>query len=183
MSLLSTQFESERLIFKEITPADMEDAFKLGSMPEVDEFNTIGIPKNIDVTREVFQPSIEDQSREKRTLFCWTIRHRESEIFMGIAGLTLSAERFKMGEIYYNLSPLYWGKGYGTETARALIRFSFEKLKLHRIDAGVSTENKRSIRVLEKAGMTREGLHRKILPIRGEWKDNYHYSILEDDPR
>ena len=33
------------------------------------------------------------------------------------------------------------------------------------------------------AGMTREGLRRKILPIRGEWKDNYHYAIVEDDPR
>jgi hypothetical protein len=33
------------------------------------------------------------------------------------------------------------------------------------------------------AGMTREGLRRKILPIRGEWKDNYHYAIVEDDLR
>jgi RimJ/RimL family protein N-acetyltransferase len=31
--------------------------------------------------------------------------------------------------------------------------------------------------------MTREGIGRKILPIRGQWKDNYHYAILEDDKR
>jgi len=31
--------------------------------------------------------------------------------------------------------------------------------------------------------MIREGLRRKILPIRNEWKDNYHYAIVEDDPR
>lgn len=37
--------------------------------------------------------------------------------------------------------------------------------------------------VLEKIGMTREGAGRKILPIRGAWKDNYRYAILEDDPR
>ena len=35
--------------------------------------------------------------------------------------------------------------------------------------------------VLEKLGMTREGNRRKILPIRGEWKDNYHYAILEEE--
>jgi RimJ/RimL family protein N-acetyltransferase len=56
-------------------------------------------------------------------------------------------------------------------------------MHLHKVEAGVQTENVRSIKVLEKAGMTKEGLRRKILPIRGEWKDNYHCAILEDDPR
>jgi len=54
---------------------------------------------------------------------------------------------------------------------------------LHRIEAGVVIENSKSIRVLEKAGMQQEGRHRKTLPIRGEWVDNYHYAIVEDDAR
>jgi len=66
--------------------------------------------------------------------------------------------------------PEQWNQGYGTETARALIKFGFEKLSLHKIEAGVATENIRSINVLEKAGMIREGLRRKILPIRGNGK-------------
>ncbi len=41
-------------------------------------------------------------------------------------------------------------------------------------------KTKRS-KVLEKVGMTREGMKRKKLSIRGEWKDNYFYGILEDD--
>ncbi|MEL7146066.1 MAG: GNAT family protein, partial [Bacteroidota bacterium] len=57
----------------------------------------------------------------------------------------------------------------------------FDQLKLHRIEAGVAVDNQRSIRVLEKAGMTREGRKRKVLPIRGDWYDNYHYAILEED--
>jgi RimJ/RimL family protein N-acetyltransferase len=64
-----------------------------------------------------------------------------------------------------------------------LINTGFESFQLHKVEAGVATGNLRSIRVLEKAGMTREGLRRKILPIRGEWVDNYHYAIVEDDPR
>ena len=79
--------------------------------------------------------------------------------------------------------PAFWGKGYATEVVKTIIKFGFENLKLHRIEAGVATENTRSIRVLEKAGMIREGSRRKILPIRGTWKDNYHYAILEDDIR
>ncbi|MDB4584898.1 GNAT family N-acetyltransferase, partial [Draconibacterium sp.] len=68
-----------------------------------------------------------------------------------------------------------------TETARALINFGFKQCKLHRIEAGVATKNKASVRVLEKSGMTCEGIRRKILPIRGEWKDNFHYAIIENE--
>ncbi len=46
----------------------------------------------------------------------------------------------------------------------------------------MATDNIASVKVLEKAGMENEGVRRKILPIRGEWKDNYHFAIVEDDP-
>lgn len=97
--------------------------------------------------------------------------------------MTLSQDKFRLGEIYYKLRPLFWGRGYATEVAKTLIKAGFEDFELHKVEAGVATENKASIRVLEKAGMIREGLRRKILPIRGEWMDNYHYAIVEDDPR
>jgi len=183
MNNIKTQFESDRLSFREITWDDLENIYALHRMSEIDEYNTLGIPKDIEETREVIRPSIEDQKNPKRKLFCWAIRHKKSKGFIGLAGLTLSAERFRMGEIYYNLAPDFWRAGLGTETAKALIAFGFETLKLHRINAGVATQNKRSIKLLEKVGMVREALHRKILPIRGEWIDNYEYAILEDDPR
>lgn len=59
--------------------------------------------------------------------------------------------------------------------------FGFNDLKLHRIEAGCAVENIASSKVLEKVGMTKEGMKRKKLPIRGEWKDNYLYAILEED--
>jgi RimJ/RimL family protein N-acetyltransferase len=62
-----------------------------------------------------------------------------------------------------------------------VLEFGFNELLLHRIEAGVATENSASIKVLEKIRMQREGLRRKILPIRGEWKDNFHYAILDED--
>lgn len=102
---------------------------------------------------------------------------------IGIAGMTLSNDRFKMGEFYYKLFPKFWGKGLATEMAKGLIKFGFEECQLHRIEAGVATQNAASIRVLEKSGMKQEGIRRKILPIRGEWKDNFHYAILEEDSR
>lgn len=175
--------QSERLSLKEINKDDIEILYKLNSIPEIDEFNTIGIPKDKETTRKVYQPVLDDQKSETRKLFCWLIYKKNTKDVIGVAGMKSSNDRFKTGEIYYNLSPDFWGWGFATEVAQRLIKFGFEKLGLHRIEAGVATENKRSIRVLEKVGMTNEGVRRKILPIRGIWKDNYHYAILEDDER
>jgi RimJ/RimL family protein N-acetyltransferase len=180
---MDTEIQSDRLTLREINWKDLDLIHNLQSLPEIDRYNTLGIPKSIEDTKNVLRPYIEDQDNLARKQFCWTIHLKSKKEFIGIAGMLLSADRFRMGEIYYNLLPPHWGNGFATEVAQSLIEFGFSKLKLHRIEAGVSTENARSIRVLEKAGMTQEGIRRKILPIRGEWKDNYHYAIVEDDKR
>jgi len=176
------ELNTKRLIIREAAWDDLDDIFFLESSPEVDEFNTLGIPDNKKITRDHLRPYIQDQKAEVRKKYCWCICLQTTNEFIGLTGMNLSADRFKMGEIWYNLMPNHWGKGYATEVAKRIIRFGFEDMNLHRIEAGVATENKRSIRVLEKAGMSIEGIRRKILPIRGEWIDNYHYAILEDDP-
>ena len=175
--------ESKRLILREVSWDDLQDIHHLHSIPEVDEFNTLGLPADIEDTREIVRPMVEEQARLSPKSYTWKILVKETSVFIGLAGMTLSRDRFKLGEIYYKLLPDHWEQGYATEVAKALIKSGFENFGLHKMEAGVATENLKSIRVLEKSGMTREGLRRKILPIRGEWKDNYHFGIVEDDPR
>jgi len=178
---VNKELKSTRLLLREITWEDLPFIHHLHSQPEVDEYNTLGVPGTIEDTKKVIRPIINDQKARVRRIFGWVILDRLNEGNMGMAGMSVTADRFNMGEIYYKLLPEFWGKGYATETSQTLIKFGFESLKLHRIEAGVATENIRSIRVLEKSGMTCEGIRRKILPIRGEWKDNFHYAIVEDD--
>lgn len=164
----------------------MEDAkfvHEIHSVPEVDEYNTLGLPKNIEETKELIYPAIQDQSSEVRKQFAWIVSLKESRDIIGLCGMFLTADKFNMGEIYYKLKPKHWGYGYATEIAKALIGFGFTEMKLHRIEAGAAVENINSLKVLEKIGMTKEGIQRKILPIRGRWVDGYQYAILEDDPR
>ncbi|CAD5254166.1 MULTISPECIES: GNAT family N-acetyltransferase [unclassified Imperialibacter] len=174
-------YQSERLRLREISFDDLGDIHHLHSFSEVDEFNTLGIPGNLDETKEYLTPLIQAQKVTPRKSFFWKIELLATSAFIGIAGMTLSLDRFKRGEIYYKILPDQWGKGYATEIGSLLISVGFNEFSLHRIEAGVATENVRSIKVLEKIGMKREGLHRRILPIRGEWKDNYHYGIVEGD--
>eukprot|EP00764_Aduncisulcus_paluster_P012331 gnl/Carplike_NY0171/5329_a7273_282.p1 GENE.gnl/Carplike_NY0171/5329_a7273_282~~gnl/Carplike_NY0171/5329_a7273_282.p1 ORF type:complete len:179 (+),score=6.00 gnl/Carplike_NY0171/5329_a7273_282:28-564(+) len=175
--------KTARLQLVEISWNDLEKIHELHSVPEVDEFNTLGIPENIEITKKIISTDIVDQTKELRSRYSWKIVLTKTDEFIGLAGFFPSNDRFKMGEFYYKLFPKFWGNGYATEAAKEIIRFGFEECKLHRIEAGVATQNIASIKVLEKVGMQREGIRRKILPIRGEWKDNYHYAILEDDSK
>jgi RimJ/RimL family protein N-acetyltransferase len=177
------KLESNRLKLEEVTWEDMEKIHELHSFLEVDEFNCTGLPKNMEETRELFRSFIEAPKTEDRKAYEWKIIRKDSGEFIGLAGITLSKDKFRLGEIYYKLLPSQWKQGFATEVAKTLIKAGFENFHLHKVEAGVATENIRSIRVLEKSGMMREGLRRKILPIRGEWKDNYHYAIVEDDFR
>ena len=179
----TTDLESERLILSEITLNDLENIHQLNSIPEVDEFNTLGIPETIKDTENLLDLQIKAQNKVPRISYMWTIRLKATKEFIGVAGFSLSNDKFKLGEIYYKLNPKYWENGYATEVAKRLVLLGFNTFKLHKVEAGVATGNTKSIRVLEKTGMTREGLRRKILPIRGKWVDNYHYAIVEDDPR
>ena len=172
---------TSHLLLHGLTWNDLEDIHTLNSYPEVAEFNTIGIPKDRETTREVMRGAVENRTENPRTQYGWSIRIREDNIFIGEAGMSLFPSRYRRSVIFYNLIPTHWRQGYATEVAKALVSFGFNTLQLHRIEAGAAVENIASVRVLEKIGMTREGIGRKILPTPGGWKDNYRYAILEDD--
>jgi ribosomal-protein-alanine N-acetyltransferase len=78
----------------------------------------------------------------------------------------------------YGLDKDEINKGYMTEALNAVIRFVFDKVKLHRIEANVMPRNKPSIRIVEKLGFKNEGLARKYLKINGKWEDHIHFVVL-----
>lgn len=82
-------------------------------------------------------------------------------------------------EVGYQLARRAWGKGYATETVRAVLVFGFGTLKLHRIWARVNPPNEASWRLLEKVGMKREGCLRQAEWAAGEWRDLLMYAMLE----
>ena len=82
-------------------------------------------------------------------------------------------------EIGYFLTPNERGKGYCTEAAQLMVDYLFLSVDVSRIQATISTGNKASERVLEKAGFTREGTIRRH--VRGERRDAYLYSILREE--
>lgn len=148
--------------------ADLKAVHHLHSLPEVDEFNTLGIPASVKITEHLLAEWLRQQQARPRTSYIFYVHRLETNEFVGLIALNLGKANFKNGEVWYKLLPVQWGQGLTTEALREVIRFGFDQLQLHRIEAGCAVENVASIRVLEKVGMTREGRKRQILPIRGQ---------------
>jgi ribosomal-protein-alanine N-acetyltransferase len=99
-------------------------------------------------------------------------------------GITLGNIRHgvsQSGHIGYWIGERYAGRGLMTDAVGVLVRFAFDRLQLHRVEAACIPDNIRSIRVLEKAGFRREGLLRSYLRINGAWQDHYLYARIIDD--
>jgi RimJ/RimL family protein N-acetyltransferase len=87
------------------------------------------------------------EESETETAFAITLA---DDALIGICGLLMKPR--KTPEIGYWLGAPYWGHGYATEAARAVIDYAFEDLGLERLEAGARVSNPASRRVLEKCG-------------------------------
>jgi RimJ/RimL family protein N-acetyltransferase len=84
-------------------------------------------------------------------------------------------------EIGWIISKAYQGQGFAYELSKALFKYGFDKLKLHKILAVTVEGNKASLHLMEKLNMTREGILRKQNWDHGKWIDEYWYSILAEE--
>ena len=100
---------------------------------------------------------------------------------IGTCGFTSFSYAHNVGEIGYVLNPDYWGRGIAVEAVRAVMRFGFFTLNLHRIEAKYIVGNARSRRVMEKAGMVFEGIQRESMYIGDSYKDIGICAILFSD--
>jgi ribosomal-protein-alanine N-acetyltransferase len=174
---------SERLKLRPIEFSDLNAIHTLHSLAETDKYNTLGIPENIEETERVITPLILAHQLEDILNYTFVIEEFSTGIFIGLFGLKLWPKKNRRAEVWYKLHSDYWRKGYATEALNRVLDFGFNDLKLHRIQAGCAVENIGSIKVLEKAGMIKEGQGRQLLPLKSGWSDNFEYSILETDER
>jgi len=84
-------------------------------------------------------------------------------------------------EIGYGLVPSERGKGYCTEAVKIMVDYLFLSKNIVRIYALTNVRNVASQKVLEKAGFKKEGVIRKSLFVRGEWRDRCIYGILREE--
>ena len=100
---------------------------------------------------------------------------------IGTCGFTAFNFSSDSAEIGYVLNPAYHGRGLATEAVREVIRFGFEELSLHRIEAKFMKENIRSQKLMARVGMQLEGYAREALKIKGVYRTIGTCSLLRSE--
>ncbi|PIT92567.1 MAG: GNAT family N-acetyltransferase [Candidatus Harrisonbacteria bacterium CG10_big_fil_rev_8_21_14_0_10_42_17] len=99
--------------------------------------------------------------------------------FGGIYGIHRTAHRAEFRILIGEKS--HWGQGIGTEITQLLTFYGFDRLNLHRIWLGVTSENKGAIRAYEKAGYVHEGVLRQDIFRNGVYYDSVRMGILREE--
>ncbi|MBV8801388.1 MAG: GNAT family N-acetyltransferase [Gammaproteobacteria bacterium] len=169
--------ETERLILKFLDASDLDNLIALRSDPDVMKYLDDGSIHTEEKVKD-FLLNLAIPYQEKHGTGFFAVFEKESGHFIGQAGL------FHLGfydkqpdiELAYRLYKQYWGKGYATELAKALLDWGFLHLDISKIVAGAEPENIASQRVLMKSGFDCKGLQK--------WwngREMFYYEIYKND--
>ncbi len=152
------QLDTERLVLRPPTEADAGDMRAI--------FGDIRVMECLGRTAAETPDEILERARRhmrfQDTLgYClWLARRRDTGELVGDCGIIPVAAKGPETEIGWRFAPAHWGHGYATEAARCVLEFVFTRTDLERLIAVTRPENTRSMRVMQKIGMTDRGTGR-----------------------
>ena len=167
---------TDRLVLRALAPADVPALFAIFGDPVVCRYWSRPALPDLHAAAEL-QADIA-RHFAARTLFQWGIAERETSVVVGTCTLADLSPEHRRADVGFALGRAAWGRGYVSEALPRLLRFAFDVLRLHRLEADVDPRNARSIRALERVGFAREGYLRERYHLHGEVQDAIVYGLL-----
>ena len=168
-----------RLRLRHPRPADAERVLAVFGDPVAMRYWSHEPLPDLDAARAYLR-SI-DEGFEQRSLFQWALTRPEDDRLVGTVTLLHWDRANRRAEVGYMLAREQWGQGLASEAVRAVLRFAFDALGLHRIEAELDPRNEASARLLERLGFRHEGHQRERWFLYGEWSDSALYGLLRTD--
>lgn len=147
--------ETDRLILRHLQPGDLDHLYALYCDPDVRRYIP-DAPLTYEEAREELEWFLNGHPRHPE-LGLWGTIYKETGTFIGRCGLlpwTINGQAEV--EVAYLLAKEHWGRGLGTEVARAIAGYAFEKLQLSRLICLIEPDNQASIKVARNIGMSFE---------------------------
>jgi len=149
------KIETERLFLDKLKLEDVPLITKYASNRKISKYY-LNIPYPITEADTLRWISHSYESFEKDGNFIFGIYLKSTQEFIGSISLVIVAIH-KKAILGYWVAVSFWNKGYATEATRAIIDFGFKNLRLNKICATHSIKNDASGKVMQKAGMIKEG--------------------------
>ena len=171
--------ETERLILR---PFTMEDADAVTALVGAREIaaSTLSIPHPYDRSMAEQWLATHEAGFARGEAISFAVTLRDGGTLVGCVGLMVEPPH-RRAEIGYWTGLAFWGRGFCTEAAAAVVRHAFESLGLHRIFAHHMARNPASGRVMQKIGMRHEGTLRGHVLKWGVHEDLELYGMVRDD--
>jgi RimJ/RimL family protein N-acetyltransferase len=171
--------ETQRLTLRAFTRADAPIVQRLAGDRAIAD-TTLNIPHPYGNGVAESWIASHDALRAQGSRVTFAVVRRSDDVLVGAITLTLHPERHR-AELGYWIGRPYWGNGFATEAARAIVAYGFAALGLHRVHASHLARNPASGRVMQKIGMTREGTLRSHVRKWGVFEDIVIYGILREE--
>ena len=177
---LPERIETERLVLRVRTVADVEDIFDYASLPEVSY--PAGFPPVKTLEDEIYylEHILPERNQKDNLPAGYGIVVKGTDKIIGSVDFNHRHEDDVL-EIGYTLHPDYWGRGYVPEATRALINLAFKELELHKIELSCFGYNLQSQRVAEKLGFILEARIRDRKDAQGNRCDSLIYGLLKSE--
>ena len=175
----SVVLESERLLLRPFVLEDAPAMFKYASDKESTQFMRFSTHQSIQDSKDIINIWVKESANP--AFYNWAIVCKECNELIGSIGLVDVNEFHLLAEVGYILRRDHWRKGLATEALSTVIRFWFVRLGMNRLESCHSIENPASGRVMEKAGMVREGVKREYFPTDHGFVDCPIYAITRSD--
>ena len=172
--------ETERLFIRRFTPDDWQDLYEYLSRESVVQYEPYSV-YSVEMCKQ------EAKKRSENEAF-WAVCLKNSRKLIGnIYFKQQDPQEFLTWELGYVFNPVYYGRGYATESCSKMLDYGFGHLNARRIVAMCNPENTASWRLLERLKMRREGHLRKNIYFKCDsygnplWIDTIEYAILKDE--
>lgn len=168
--------ETPRLLLRQILTSDAQAMYDWQQDPQVMRF----LGRDPDRTLADATTRIDLITRNLRDEegIMWGLVRRDTGTFIGTAGLWRWVKANRYAEIGYQMASAHWGQGLMTEALRPVVRFGFQRMDLHRIEANTDPDNLASSRILQKLGFQQEARLRENWLYNGVFTDSAIYGLL-----
>ena len=182
-NLGTKKLETERLILRKFELSDIEELFYNGYIR--DELMTENLSwkpcKTIEEQRKIIEEWVNNY--KELNFYKWLIELKDTHELIGGIDVCNLYEKKDYGEVGYCISSKHWNKGYATEALRKVIEYLLIDCEFHLVEAHHAGYNLASGRVMQKAGMKKDGelRERRFDKKTGKYTPQVYYSIIKEE--
>ncbi|WP_255375904.1 GNAT family N-acetyltransferase [Saccharomonospora sp. CUA-673] len=166
---------------REFTPDDLDDVHRIVGDERVTAHLSFDA-RTRDEASAMLNGILERAQVEPRSEYYLAITPKGESPSGGVVGFArLGFAGVQAAKLGYAIAADHQGRGYATDTVRAMLELAFGALQRHRVSAAIGPENAASHAVVQRVGFTREGILRDHVFTNGAWRDSVLYSILADE--